>query len=128
VSHNPRECYVELVVGLGETLASAAARGTPYRLLCDKESGRTTPLAFASFSHALEVQSDGRLVERRVDYSRFPFTTDAALRAKLGARLAIMASFLERAFGVPQDVEGVVRGEEIILVQSRPQQGIPHSA
>jgi phosphoglucan,water dikinase len=128
VSHNPRECYVELVVGLGETLASAAARGTPYRLLCDKESGRTTPLAFASFSHALEVQPDGRLVERRVDYSRFPFTTDAALRAKLGARLAIMASFLERAFGVPQDVEGVVRGEEIILVQSRPQQGIPHRA
>lgn len=46
---NPRECLVELVVGLGETLASAACRGNPFRMVGDKESGQ-----------ALEVQTHPR--------------------------------------------------------------------
>lgn len=125
LNHKPRECYVEFAVGLGETLASAASRGTPYRMVCDRESGMVTMLAFANFSHALEAGSDGSLVERRLDYSRTPFTTDSALRIKLGARIAKIASFTEEQFGAPQDVEGVICGDEIILVQSRAQQGIP---
>ena len=124
VNHNPRECYVELAVGLGETLASGATCGTPFRMVCDKESGAATVLAFASFSLALEVNPHGQLVERCVNYSQVPFTIDAALRGKLGSRLALIAGFAEREFGGPQDVEGVVRGEEIILVQSRAQQGL----
>ena len=124
VSQNLRECYIELAVGLGETLASAATRGAPFRLVCDKKFGQTTMLAFASFSHALHAGPESRLVEHRLDYSQVAFATDPALRAKLGARLARVAGFIERAFGKPQDVEGVIRGDDIVLVQSRAQQGI----
>jgi len=63
--------------------------------------------------------------EQRIDYSQVTFTTQAELRARLGARLAEISNFIEREFGAPQDVEGVIRGDEIILVQSRAQQGIP---
>jgi len=125
LNHNARECYVELAVGLGETLASATTRGTPYRMVCDRDSGQVTMLAFANFSYALEVASDGHLVERRLDHSSIPFTTDVAMRAELAARIATVAGTVEEAFGAPQDVEGVIRGDEIILVQSRTQQGIP---
>jgi hypothetical protein len=163
---------------LGETLASAAVRGTPYRMVCDREHGSVMMLAFANFSHALVAEmaaspmvggvtpcaplGDGSVLgevrgahgtarptstgfaeaqceirfnrdglrgfplgERRVDYSQVRFTSQAELRATLGARLAQISNFVEREFGAPQDVEGVIRGDEIILVQSRAQQGIP---
>ena len=142
LNHRPGECYVELAVGLGETLASAAVRGTPYRMVCDREQGSVMMLAFANFSHALfagafpspglpaPLSPSGRLGgfplgEHRVDYSQVRFTSQADLRANLGARLAQISNLVEREFGAPQDVEGVIRGDEIILVQSRAQQGIP---
>ena len=65
------------------------------------------------------------LHEHLLDYSQVAFTTQAEFRARLGARLAEISNYIECEFGVPQDVEGVIRGDEIILVQSRAQQGIP---
>jgi len=35
VSHSEQEIYAEIVVGLGETLVSAASHGSPYRFTCD---------------------------------------------------------------------------------------------
>lgn len=52
INHNPDEIYVELVVGLGETLASSEAPGIPYRMVCNKHTGAVQMLAYASFSHA----------------------------------------------------------------------------
>lgn len=124
LNHDRRECYVELAAGLGETLAGAAVRGTPYRLVCDRSDGRIRMLAFANFEHALEVREGGKLGQRRLNYTRVRFTTDPEVRASLGARLARIAGLVEAEWGQPQDVEGVVRGDEIFLVQSRAQQGI----
>src|SRR5208337_4758814 len=53
VTYNPDEVYIELAVGLGETLASAATPGSPYRMVCNKKTAETNMLSFASFSHAL---------------------------------------------------------------------------
>src|SRR5206468_12408851 len=39
INYNPGEMYAEIAVGLGETLASGATRGNPYRMLCDRHSG-----------------------------------------------------------------------------------------
>jgi phosphoglucan,water dikinase len=115
-------------------------------MVCVREKGRVMMQAFANFSHALFAgafpspgllatpspsggERDGLrgfpLGEHRVDYSQVRFTSQAELRAKWGARLAQISNFVEREFGLPQDVEGVIRGDEIILVQSRVQQGIP---
>ena len=125
--HNRQEAYAEIVLGLGETLASAATRGNPYRLVCQKNSGRVTMLAFASFSDALRPNPAGGLARKTVDYSRVPLSLDHAVREKLGKRLAAIAQLVETAFHGPQDIEGVVKDDEIYLVQSRPQQGLNES-
>lgn len=125
INHNPREVYAEIAVGLGETLASAAARGNPYRMVCDKTSGEVTLLAFASFSHALQADSSRNVIGKVVDYSQVKLSCDAEFRKQLGRRLANIAQFIEEAFQKPQDIEGAVLGDAIFLVQSRPQQGLP---
>ncbi len=124
INRDRREVYAELVVGLGETLASAGTRGNPYRLVCDRNSGRVSTLAFASFSDALWPDPDGGCRPKKVDYSQVSLSLEPAVREKIGRRLAAIAQFVETAFHAPQDIEGVVKGEEIYLVQSRPQQGL----
>jgi phosphoglucan,water dikinase len=125
INHNPREVYVEIAVGLGETLVSAATRGNPYRMVCDRRTGAATTLAFANFSQALWPDPAGGVVSRIVDYSRIAMSCEADARKRLGRRLASIAQAVENAFGKPQDIEGAVVGEEIYLVQARPQQGLP---
>ena len=49
-------------------------------------------------------------------------------RKRLGNRLSSIAQVVEKALQKPQDIEGVVVGEEIYLVQARPQQGLPGKA
>jgi len=124
INRNHEEAYAELVVGLGETLASAAARGNPYRLICDRHSGAVSTLAFASFSQALWPEPDGGLRRARVNYAQIPLSLQPEARENLGRRLATIAQFVETGFHQPQDIEGVVKGGEIYLVQSRPQQGL----
>lgn len=123
VGGNPEEAYVELAVGLGETLAAGKTAGEPYRLVCGKKSGAVEVLAFANFSRALWPGPAGDLLSEPVDYSAVRFTADKKYRKKLGSRLGAIARFVEKAFGQPQDVEGLVSGDIIYLVQSRPQQG-----
>jgi len=47
------QVYMELAVGLGETLASASQKGTPYRVVYDWAAESCKIIAFSSFSHAL---------------------------------------------------------------------------
>jgi phosphoglucan,water dikinase len=123
-NQNRRETCAEIVVGLGETLASATEGGNPYRLVCEKPSGAVATLAFANFSHALRPEPAGGLRRERVDYSGVSLSLEPGTRATLGHRLAALAQCVETAFQSPQDIEGIVKGDEICLVQSRPQQGL----
>jgi len=125
INHNPGEVYAEIAVGLGETLASAATRGNPYRMVCDRNSGAATTLAFANFSQALWPDPAGGVAPKIVDYSRIAMSCEADARKRLGSRFASIGQAVEKAFQKPQDIEGVVVGEEIYLVQARPQQGLP---
>ena len=121
---NPRELYAEVAAGLGETLASGAMRGAPYRFLCDKESGTLRTLAFANFSQALRPAAAGGISRCTLDYSLIPLSCDAEARKELGARLARIGRQVEEALQGPQDIEGAVVGKDIYLVQARPQQGV----
>jgi phosphoglucan,water dikinase len=118
------EVYVEIAVGLGETLASASARGTPYRLVCNKKSKKVQMLAFANFSHALRPDSTGGSSRELIDYSRIEMSLDSKLREGIGQRLGATAGRVEQSFGKAQDIEGVIKDGKIYLVQSRPQQGL----
>ncbi|RAL54400.1 hypothetical protein DM860_001528 [Cuscuta australis] len=120
--HNSVEA--EIAPGLGETLASGT-RGTPWRLSSGKFDGKVKTLAFANFSQELVVHDsgspDGEVVRLTVDYSKKPLTVDPIFRGQLGQRLGTVGFFLERKFGCPQDVEGCLVGNEVYIVQSRPQ-------
>ncbi|NVM20951.1 MAG: TIM barrel protein [Desulfobacterales bacterium] len=123
ISHNTDEIYVELAVGLGETLASGQTPGTPYRMACNKHTGDVRMAAFASFSHAIWPDGAGGLIRKAVDYSRIGLSRDEDFRNYLGRRLGSIGRFVEDALGGPQDMEGLVLGDGIYLVQSRPQHG-----
>eukprot|EP00898_Chlorokybus_atmophyticus_P001306 jgi/Chlat1/2176/Chrsp17S02751 len=116
--------YAEIAVGLGETLASGT-RGAPWRLLADKNSGKVQTLAFANFSEAMVVEEGGRadahVKKVLVDYSKQALSTSGDARSSLGKRLAAVGAYLEEALGVPQDVEGGVVGDDVYIVQTRPQ-------
>lgn len=116
----------EIAPGLGETLASGT-RGTPWRLSAGKLDGAVTTLAFANFSEELLVSragpADGEVIRLTVDYSKKPLTVDPIFRRQLGQRLCAVGHFLERKFGCPQDVEGCLVGNDVYIVQTRPQ---PH--
>ena len=56
-----------------------------------------------------------------VDYSAQPLSVDVAARNALGARLAAIGAVLEAEYQSPQDVEGTVVGEQVYIVQTRPQ-------
>ena len=114
----------EVAPGLGETLA-AAARGTPWRLSLGKINGEVGTVAFANFSEEMVVlqagPADGEVIRLTVDYSKEPLTVDSVFRQQIGRRLCAIGFFLEQKFGCPQDIEGCLVGNDIFIVQSRPQ-------
>lgn len=121
---DPKSVEAEIAPGLGETLASGT-RGTPWRLSSGKFDGRVSTLAFANFSEEMLVltagPADGEVIRLTVDYSKKPLTMDPIFRRQLGQRLCAIGFFLEQKFGGPQDVEGCVVGQDIFIVQTRPQ-------
>jgi phosphoenolpyruvate synthase/pyruvate phosphate dikinase len=124
VSQDPGILYAELVVGLGETLASAFTAGTPYRLSCRKPNGPTEILAFANFTHALHADPAAGVRKEILNYSRVRLSQDYSALERLGGRLAEIGAIVETAFNGPQDIEGFVVNDRIYLVQARPQQGL----
>jgi phosphoglucan,water dikinase len=131
------EVYIELAVGLGQTLASGDVPGVPYRMIGNKRTGDLRMLSFASFSRAVfpgrHSESEppslslslSCLDSRTIDYSKIGLSRDRSVRQQLGARLSGVAVFIENALGQPQDIEGAVTDDgSIFVLQSRPQQGM----
>ena len=114
----------EVAVGLGETLAGGAAKGSAWRLLARKDGGGVETLAFANFSEALHIDAARGVVSETVAYQDEPLTASAEARVALGERLAAAGAALEAAFGAPQDVEGAIVDGVVHVVQSRPQPGV----
>lgn len=122
--HDTRVVEAEVAPGLGETLA-AGTRGTPWRLSCDKFDTNVTTVAFANFSEEMVVlnsgPADGEVVHLTVDYSKKALSVDGTFRKQFGQRLAAIGQYLEQRLGSAQDVEGCLVGEDVFIVQSRPQ-------
>jgi phosphoglucan,water dikinase len=124
INQSKDEVYAELAVGLGETLVSGAERGNPYRLVCNTKTGETTVWAFANFSHALVAAPGNGPAWKSVDYSQVGLSADFAQLKRVGKRIAEIGRFVADAFGAPLDIEGAIVGEDVYLVQARPQQGV----
>jgi phosphoglucan,water dikinase len=122
VNNNEKEILVEFAVGLGETLASGREPGAPFRTLYRKSTGDIEMLSFASYSAALVQDRRGGTVRTIIDYSKIPFSKDKKFRTELCARVGKIGICVETSFGLPLDIEGLVAGNRIFLVQARPQQ------
>ncbi len=118
---------VELAAGLGEILAGAGVAGAPYRLNAEHSGAAATIERFASFSLAWRPGAAGGPTRQRVDYSRETLSAEPNALAEAGKRLGRLAGWLETRLGAAQDVEGVLSGGRIWLVQARPQQGLQTS-
>merc|ERR1719370_1097229 len=88
VEQDTSSVYLEVCVGLGETLASADQPGTPYRLVVKKEKpNQVKVLSLASFSYSLEDKAGGP-AQAKVDYSRERLSTDQAFLEQLARDVA----------------------------------------
>ena len=129
LTNDNNEAYVEFALGLGETLASGAVRGSPCRVSVDKRSGKATVNAFASFGTALVRDDDSATGMKSVaaDYASHWLHNDVAKRDEIATKLLAIGSELERELSprgetLPQDVEGcILPSGEICIVQARPQ-------
>jgi len=124
VARNDNAVYIELCIGLGETLASANEPGTPYRLIVQKQPPHEVEVAsLGSFSFGLQDMPDG-LKKVPIDYSQERLSTDRDYLVQMARDIGKVAVGIEKGYGVPMDMEGVVleRGgsREIHLVQARP--------
>ena len=123
--------YAELALGHGETLASGAVRGTPWRLSMNRAvPGEARLDAVSSFGAALvpSASGNGELVSEPVNCGAHWMTVDEHRRATLSARLVTAGDLIERRLlgadgrAVPQDIEGCVTADgEVWIVQARPQ-------
>ncbi len=124
ITGNSEEAYLELALGLGEILTSGAIRGTPYRMICNKNTGQVSMSAYANFSYGLWPGVEKGLIRKAIDYSKVELSCKAETRSAIGGRLADISQLIEKFYKGPQDIEGVIVGQDIYLLQVRPQQGI----
>jgi pyruvate,water dikinase len=106
---------IDSAFGLGESVVSGTV--TPDNYIVDKVIFEITKRTVSAKELECVVEGDV-VVERPLDAGRSisPSITDAEIKAI--ARLARQA---EKHFGRPQDVEWAVVGDEIFLLQSRPE-------
>ena len=114
------------MVGSGEALRSRLADGRggePWRVEVDQRTGevRTTQFASVGAARFSDAAAPGGWREEAVDYSRRALSSDAEARRRLAARLAAAGAALEAEAGAAQNAEGCVVGEEVWVVQTRPQ-------
>jgi alpha-glucan,water dikinase len=147
VSQSRDEVYAEVVLGLGETLVGNHP-GNALRMVCPKRADKPRLIAFPSKSIGLygtglifRSDSSGEDLSGfagaglydsfllkppdpvRLDYAAERLVRDEAFREDLARQLTRVGVAIEDLFGAPQDIEGVLAGGRVHVVQSRPQVG-----
>ncbi|KAG7617165.1 Alpha-glucan water dikinase 2 [Arabidopsis thaliana] len=147
VSGDSSEIYTEIVKGLGETLVGAY----PGRAMSfiTKKTNLKSPTVISYPSKRIGLYSKPSIIFRSdsnnedlegnagaglydsvimdeaeevvVDYSREPLIMDKSFQVRLFSAIAEAGNVIESIYGCPQDIEGVVKGGHIYIVQARPQ-------
>lgn len=107
---------IEAVFGLGEGIVSGLL--TPNHYLVDRDDG-TILDAFVAYQPFAVVHDPERGGTRQVPLSEEEGSARVLSEAELD-RLRQVGLRLEECFGGPQDVEWGIRGEDLLLLQSRP--------
>jgi pyruvate,water dikinase len=102
--------------GLGEAVVSGSV--TPDNFLVDKVIGEITRRTISPKAIEHVLGPDDQVIEREVEPERrdAPSLSDDEIRA-----VAKLARRAEKHYGCPQDVEWAIAGDDIVLLQSRPE-------
>ena len=66
VNKDENEIYIELAIGLGETLAQSNQKGAPYRLIYNRKEDKVNILNLSSYNYLLERKTnDIKIIEYR---------------------------------------------------------------
>lgn len=121
MARHASEVLIELVAGMGETLARPDVPGSPYRLAYDTENDDVRVLAFDSFDCAIGLAREGGVARTRLDHTKLKFSTDRVYQTVCGKRIARVCVSIASALGGHQDIEGAMVGDKLFILQSRPQ-------
>jgi len=141
------EMMGEVVVGLGESLVGNYP-GRALTFTINKASGAVTVLRLPSKRQCLKLAEDTLIFRSdsngedlegfagaglyesilvteantvETDYEKSPLLFDESFRKALISKLAEVGKAVEGAMGSAQDIEGCVVGEDVTVVQTRPQ-------
>lgn len=115
------QVYIEVVQGLGESLVGGS-EGQGYRFLYDRTSQEVKRAGFANKGHRWVIGQDGLPARILADYSNDFLSLEKKNWETLIGHIGRISVMIEAAWGnQPQDIEGVIRGREVFIVQTRPQ-------
>lgn len=147
MSGSQTEMVGELVVGMGEALVGNYP-GRALSFIMDKATGAVTLNRYPSKPFGLFLQDDTLIFrsdsngedlegfagaglyesvqavapkENFVDYNENPVLWDEGFRNGLIAKLAEVGKAVEATMGSAQDIEGCIVGDDVYVVQTRPQ-------
>ncbi|KAF5741084.1 alpha-glucan water dikinase chloroplastic [Tripterygium wilfordii] len=146
-SGDSSEIYTEVVKGLGETLVGAYP-GRALSFICKKKDLSTPQVLgypskpiglFIRRSIIFRSDSNGEDLEGYagaglydsvpmdeeekvvLDYSSDPLINDSNFQKSILSSIARAGMVIEELYGLPQDIEGVIRDGNVYVVQTRPQ-------
>ena len=123
LNQNQNEVYIEAVQGLGESLV-AGSEGQGYRFIYDKVSHDIQRVGYANKGYRWLVQDNGKVEKLLADYAEDRLAAEKSCWESLILQIARTSLLIESAWGSkPQDIEGVIKGKEMYIVQTRPQIG-----
>jgi len=115
ISEHRHTCSIDASFGLGEALVSGLVSADLYRV--DKRSGEVITRQIAEKKLAIFPLKEGGT--KTVDLPEAEQTRAALTDAQVKA-LSEIGSKIEAHYGLPQDIEWALEGDEIFITQSRP--------
>jgi hypothetical protein len=126
INRDENEVYIELAIGLGETLAQSNQKGAPYRLIYNRKNDSLNILNLSSYSYELERKTSNIKI---IEYRNEDLTKSEEFINNVGKRLGKIGIMIEDKISeekVGQDIEGnymKIEGsnDNYYIVQTRPE-------
>ena len=125
INGNSNEVYLELAVGLGETLAQSNQKGAPFRLIYNRSEDSLNVMNLSSYNYEIEKKSNKCKI---VEYRNENLMKNEEFLIDVGKKLGKIGVFIENEISeekVGQDIEGnfMINEDEgnFFIVQTRPE-------
>jgi hypothetical protein len=126
INRDENEVYIELAIGLGETLAQSNQKGAPYRLIYNRKNDSLNILNLSSYSYELERKTSNIKI---IEYRNEDLTKSEEFINNVGKRLGKIGIMIEDKISeekVGQDIEAnymKIEGsnDNYFIVQTRPE-------